>query len=222
MAISVIGTPLVEFQGASTSSIFPASTINVATGDTIVVGYRGENTGINIASVTDTAGNEYTFAGYVNLIASASYFEVWYCTNAIAHATNLVTVNLTGAASSRGIGILQARGLATVDPIDVVVRIAVATATITSPAFTTKFANELIVAFAQLNATGNLWTAGSGYTGVQDSSDVTLVEYKIVSSIQTGVTADATNASAATKGMIVVTFHETISGGGSGEASAVL
>jgi len=220
MAISFIAGNA-DFDGGASSTV-SAAALNTAAGDIIAVGIRSGGMVTEVIGVTDTAGNIYRYAGMV-LVSNSTSFEVWYCANCAAHAANIVTATFSASNSGRGIAVAQARGLATISPLDVCVRTISSTANpVVSPAFTTALDNEIIFAFAQVNAVGSAWTVGTGYTeACRDSDEVILCQYKIVSSIQTGVTAEATNASGANRVLLVISFHEEIVAGGGGESSMV-
>ena len=87
---------------------------------------------------------------------------------------------------------------------------------ITSSAFTTTLANEIICAIGSVPATGLTWSAGAGY--VIDSTGFPTgtycgAEHQIVSSVQTGVTATIVENDTI-GGISVATFKAAPSAGG--------
>lgn len=219
MAISFIAGNA-SFDAAASSTIDSAA-LNTLLGDTIAVGIRSGGNIVEVLSITDTAGNIYRCAGEV-MVGNSTSYEVWYCKNCAAHATNIVTATFVSSVGGRGIAVAQARGLATLSPLDVCVRtISSSSNPVVSPAFTTDLDDEIIFVFGQINTTGSAWTVGTGYTeACRDASEVAICQYKIVSSIQTGVTAEITNPSGAARILFAISFHAEISGGG-GESSMV-
>jgi hypothetical protein len=209
------------FSAGSTGTVASAAFVLTA-GNTVIVGIRNGNDTIPVLSVADTAGNVYRFAGKTK-VASQTNAELWYCTNCLGNATNVVTATLSGADASRGIALVQFSGLATVSPLDVLENDFKASgADILSTAWTTGVANSVVIAFCNIANTGTAWTVPAGYTqGCQDASNVTQMIYQIFSSIQTAQTVTGKNTDASAKTLITSSFHVTISGGGGGETSSV-
>lgn len=205
--------------GATTIS---ATALNVVAGDTVVVSVRGPNNDVSISGVTDTAGNIYRQACGIPSGTTGRH-EVWYCTNCVANASNVVTATFDTSQTFTGIAVAQFRGIASISPLDVCSFFIKTTSSnnVTSNAFTTAVADSVIIACAHVNGIGNAWTPDSGYTeATEDASNVQQIQYKIVSGIQTGVTVTANITSLVLKDIIVISLHEEIAGGG-GEHSAV-
>src|SRR5262252_7004704 len=121
MAITFIAGSA-QFLQTSASTIATPSTLNVSTGDTIVVSVRPDaNSTTYVVSMTDTAGNTYRQAGRQIQAGQSTNFEVWYCTNCASNASNTVTATLSAASGARGIAAAQFRGVATISPLDVLV-----------------------------------------------------------------------------------------------------
>ena len=220
MAISFIAGSA-QFLTGSASTIATPTTLNVTTGDTIVVNVRIGNTTFPnlVTGVTDTAGNIYRLAAVI-VSANGIPQNVWYCTNCVANAANTITATYNGATVNRAIAAAQFRGLATISPLDVCVVGQTSAANITSPTFTTAVANSIAVSVSEIDSTTSTWTVGAGYTeAIRDASNVQLIQYQIFGSIQTGVTATANNNTAVAKTIVVITLHETIVSGGGGEQS---
>jgi hypothetical protein len=209
------------FESGASNTISAPTTFNVANGDTIVVGIRTSLSNTAILSVTDTAGNVYQQRGQV-FLATSSSFEVWVAENCIAHATNTVTATYSVSTTFRGINVTQWRELAAFSSLENIVKTFITANDITSPAFSTQVANSVIIALSEINVTGATWTPDTGFTlAVQDSDHVIFAQYKIVSATQSSVTVTASSNNATIKAIIVITLHETISGGG-GQSSVVL
>lgn len=214
MAISFIAG-IAQFSSSNVTS----GSLNVTAGDTLFVQIRFQTDDID--TVTDTAGNVYRLASTFRMVGG-TLSSVWYCTNCAAHATNVITVTTWGGTCS-ALAVVQFRGLATKSPLDVNVRTVLLADPIISPAFTTIIANSAIIVFCDIETTTSTWSVGTGYTlAVTDGSNVQFIEYKIVSSIQTGVTASANSNNGSTiRSMIVLAVHEEIASGGGGEQSHV-
>ncbi len=139
-------------------------------------------------------GNTYTLlAGMPATIPTVSLLDVWYSENI---AGGSVTVTISGGAGTSRLTVAEYSGLATSASLDVQ-NSTVATGTSTTPtsnAITTTNANDLIITATGIGSS-TTWTAGTGYTMRDPAPAVTYrvgVEDKIVSSIQTNITATAT------------------------------
>lgn len=221
MAIAFVNGTATFFGGVvSNTSVSVA--FNLVSGNTVVISLR--NTTVGVLSVTDTAGNIYRFAGIANLVNNTLQ-EVWYCTNCVGNAANVITATLNSNEVNRGIAVVQFSGLATISPLDVLLNKvkSAGSANVTSDAFTTGVANSVVIACGNIGATGSNWTPDTGYTeAIEDASSVQEIQYQIFSAIQTAVTVTSVNADNSGKTQIVLSLHETLtSGGGGGEHSAV-
>jgi len=193
-----------------------ASALNLATGSLLVASVRTQS--VVVSTVTDTAGNLY-YRG-PNQTSGSARLEIWWAVNTVANASNVVTATL--ASSDSFIGVLAAEFLAvaTQSPADAwTTHMSQATGgTITSNAFTSTVAEAVIVNICQISGFSTTWTAGSGYTiAVQDSSNVQMLQYQVVSALQSAATASATNSDSSTqKNSMVVVFNASIASGGGG------
>jgi|SRR5882672_537860 len=217
MAITFVDANSFFNSSSTTSNVFSA--LNVTTGDTIVVGSRTGLPSSYITSVTDTAGNVYRQA--FNQLGNVPT-EVWYCTNCTGNASNVVTMNYSNSTGNASGAIAQFRGLAIISPIDVQVgKTNLSSFTITSPSFSTAVANSVLIGYAMINDTNGIWTVDTGWTqATVDATDVNIIQYKIVSALQSGVTTTMTNTKNTDKTFIVISLHETISSGGGGSGGA--
>lgn len=211
-----------DYSGPSSAALTAAAT-SLTAGNAIIVGarwYDPTNT-IDVSSVTDTAGNTYV-QGPARFASGGTWEQliIWFALNATGHASNVVSVNLSSAVQFWGVVTAQYSGLATSSAYDTTADGLNGGGTITTGAFTTDTADELLFALAQVANTGQTWspTAGGGYTiRAQDASNVAVVQDKIVSAIQTGVTTSIDCSDAGTtKSMLVATFRAAAGGGGGG------
>lgn len=164
--------------------------------------------------VTDTAGNTYTLA--VRQVESVNGWfsaQIWYCENALGHASNVVTVTYSASSNNHTIISAQYSGIATTSVLDTTTGNesgSTATTSYTSPPYTTSNASALILAmFFQRSTFSSTFTAGSGFT-IQNYSQYTLIEDSVVSSIQTGATVSATSSNSGPWINVVVAFKATV------------
>lgn len=204
-----------DYTGTIDTSI-AAAALSVTSGNLLLVTCRYNNTTVNttLQTPTDTAGNTFAEVG-TEVIAGTGFQSLWYAKNVTGNASDVVTCNLNAATGGAGftnyvaIGVSQFSGLSTSGPLD-----ANASGTsssgngVTSGGFTTTVANELLFAGCSQVNLSITYTAGSGYTIAYQDGSAMMMEYEIVSSIQTGATASFTASGSATPSTIVVgTFH---------------
>lgn len=201
--VSTAVAPILRVSAASGSDVTgtPAasvatSTFAAATGNLIVVFARQGLSATATLTPIDTAGNVYTLISYVSL-GAGDRAGLWYAKNTVANASNAVTAiwqvsGVNTAMPFTAVSAIQYSGLSTTAPLDISnTATASGVGTVTSPAFTTTAANEVVVAGATANALGNAYVAdtGNGYAiRTQDASPIQAMEDKIVSVIQTAAT----------------------------------
>ena len=210
MSITLINTASINNTGAglSTQSL-PATSLT--TGNLIIVGFRTSQffAAAPTGTISDTAGNNYVLATSKtdgNTAWSAVY--LYYCENAIGHASNVVTVTYSGGNSNNsGIFSAQYSGVALTgskDTTNATNSGSTSSTSFTSGAFTTTQSDELIIAVGySISATS--FTAGTGYF-LQKQAGVIAYEDKIVSSIQTGITASMSCNNSNIWAFLVTTF----------------
>lgn len=184
-----------ENSGSSVTTIATAGISHTA-GNALAVGCSFNISGASpTVTVTNTAGDTFTqvdkFDDGFTLITTATF----YAKNIAGNASDVVTCTLSTARTTPGITVMQFTGLNTSAPLDQhVTGNTDSSATVTSASFTTTSASEVIVAFgtAYTELNPQTWTADTGYTipsGGASGFGASVGEYKIVSSIQTAVTA---------------------------------
>ena len=150
----------------------------------VIVGWN--NSTSNIASVTDTKGNNYTVAAAPISISGIATQTIYYAKNIASAAAggNAVTVTFTNSASFPDIRILEYSGLDTLNPLDTAGGLTGNSATSSSGSITTVNPNDLLVAG---NTVQTLTTGpGPGYsTRVLSSPDADIAEDQIVSAATT-------------------------------------
>lgn len=207
MSLAVVNTSTSFSAGATPTSVSGAFTLT--TGNTVLVGLRIGINQLTVLSMTDTAGNAYR--QLTGRATGASGLIVWYASNVIGNATNVITAVHNSAANCSFV-IVQISG-AVAFPIDVwAVSGTTTTTTPTTAAFTTVWPTDMLVVFGNQDTTGHAWSAASGYTlQGQDSQNFMGVATKTVSSIQSGATASIVSTDAvAVKVCVVVAVTATV------------
>lgn len=199
-AIANVNCEIGNFYSATAGSSIATAPVSHTAGNFVVVAVRWAILGsaVTLSSITDTAGNTYTLATTYFSGSAADAVTIGYAANILGNASNVLTANFSNAgASYRGILACQFSGVATASPLDVLISGATGTNNApTSSSFTTTNANDLIFIALDQGALGGNYTAGSGYTLSGKSVDVALdIQWKTVSSIQTGVTAASSSTS---------------------------
>jgi len=211
-----------DITGSSVTTVDTDSgTMNVAAGALLVAGVK-HNSGVSLTSVTDGGSNSFTYAGVSGTNAAAAQeVEIWYKQNASANATATFTAT-TGSAAYPGIVVMQFSGVATASSLDTTAsNSADANTTVTSNSFTPAQTNEVVVAFAQDNGNGGVWTAdtGNGYSthanAVSGTAHEVFGQYNITVAAS-GQTVAAVNDLGTYKSIAVATFKEAGGGGAAG------
>lgn len=220
MAIALVNTT--EFADAASSASIAAVAASHTTGNLLIVAVRNYRAGVaDPSTVTDTAGNTYVRCGGVTH-ASDARLEIWRARTIVGHAANIVTVTFNAACTDKVVIVLQYSGVPNDGALGAVVSGLIASGgTVTSDPFSTTNPDALIVAAADVSFFSGTWTAGAGYT-IQEQGDlnVLMVEHKIVTSLQSNVTAAATTTAIFSPVAILVAVLGATSGGGTVETPA--
>lgn len=204
-----------DYSGTSTAT--PTSgTVALGTGS-LAYGCLRYFGATSVSTISDTAGNSYTVAT-TRAAGGGETLVSFYKENAASYASNVVTVTMGSAVQYWSVDTVEYTGINTSSSYDQTAQNDAASGgTVTSSSFTTTANDEVLVACSQVSAAGATWTADTGYTSaVQDASTVTMVQDKIVSSIQTSATTTATSSNTGSPMIILV---DTFKGSGSGAAS---
>lgn len=204
--------------GASTTIATPGA-LNIALGDTVVVGVRMASNAFWVTGVTDGT-NVLHHVGQVPLSGvSGVPYEIWICDNCAAVASATFTATFNTSSTNRGINATQWRSCSALSSLDTLSRFVTGAANITTAAITTAQANEVVITLGQINSLTSTWTATSGWTeAIRDASNVMFTQYKVVAAIQTGLTVAMVNDTIADKNAFALSLRAT---GGGGECSAV-
>jgi hypothetical protein len=194
-----------DYSGSSTTVVSP--TFNLTAGNTVAFWFRAFDDD-NLPVVSDTAGNNYSI-GFLNKAAtgSGSYLLIAYQYNCNGHASNVITVT---SATNRFWGATYAQFSGTTTATSSVDQLGVGAnasgTTVTSAAFTTVQADEVIVACGNPGALGT-WTPDTGFTTcATDALGIATMSYKIVSAIQTGATVTYTYSVTTGLDIFIATF----------------
>ncbi len=144
------------------------------------------------ATITDTAMNSFTQIGTNVSDGAGSCSAVYYAKNITGNGSDVVQLAWTNSANYNCINVLEFSGLSASSPLDTTAASTRSTSSQISDAFTTGTANEVLVMGGQWRALVNTFTADTGYTipsGATSTTGVSTVQYKIVSSTQSSVTA---------------------------------
>lgn len=199
-----------------------AAAQNVTAGNGLIVGcgvnyLDATTTPSTSVSVTDTAGDTFTYAASKGEINGARGISVFYVKSSLGNASNVVVCHSTTTVAFVSAFAVQVSSPGNLDATPSGSQYN-SSSTLTTGSFTTIRAAEIGLCFlnSSWSGTNNSFTAGSGYTipvngqvAYNTSQNFSAVEYQIFSSIQTSVTASmAASASPASIGseMQCVTF----------------
>lgn len=175
-----------------TSSTTTASTAISHTAGNLLIAtvYYQQGGGVAITSLVDTAGNTWTALAVV--AASGWETHTYYAWNCLGHAANSVTATLNSAPPYEGILVEQFDAIQTsADPLDQNVSATGTGSAMLTGSITTTAANELLYAVG-FGAGGAPLTPGAigGTTATFTGTAVSFNgEYRIVTGIQSGITA---------------------------------
>ena len=105
MALNAAFVNGVQYNATGSSTSIPFSALNLTAGNLLVVLIRWEGGGATdtaTATLADTAGNTYTLLDYRSTGSGEGHrMGVFYCLNALGHASNAVTATLSEARTYR-------------------------------------------------------------------------------------------------------------------------
>lgn len=201
--------------GATTASVSTLTTTATSqtTGNLVVCGVNRQ-TGSNVSTVTDTAGNSYGRIVNAFTIGTA-LIDVWYAFNITGHASNVTTVALSSGSIYASVTCSQFSGLGTSASFGANSNATGTGTAISSGSVTTTGSDSVIYAYA-MNGNGANWTAGTGYAltfyaVAGDATNYYADEYHIVSASEAATAVlDASN----TWGIVAVSFNVATAGSG--------
>lgn len=199
-----------DYTGTSFTAL-AAPAINAVLGDTIWAICRVGNTSTQCAPPTDTGGNTFTMIGSAVTAVGVGTMTAFSAPVTMANASDVITC---GFASSPydACAVTELSGLLT-SPLDQGPAGNTCTSSCTtamaSASLTTTAAKEIILgACTTAGLAANTATGGSGYTllNLTDTAGTYADEYKIVSTIQTGVTVPVTQTNTSSWICVASTF----------------
>ncbi len=212
----------VQAVAASTTGNTAVSTAAKATtsGNLLVASVTGGKCASTTNVLTDTAGDTF-YPVISDPITNGDCVRLFIAPNITANASNVVTSTFGASQSFLGISVLEFSGLSPTAPRDMgyayFCTTAVSPGCTTGP-FSTFNADEVIVFGYHINAGSVTFTPVAGYTqpaaSVPSAGDGGMM-YKIVSTLQTGVTANVITSNGAVFAMVGVSLRAPVTGGGS-------
>lgn len=201
--------------GSATS--ISVSSVVIPAGGLIVVGTR-HSSDTGLPTITDDNGDTFTGICQADISGSGGdAVEVYYAYNASSDASSTITATWLNAQNFKKIMVHVYDTAITTNPLDQSgCNRQSAAASITSAAFTTTQADEVLTAFAGTGSTTATYTADTGYTlrsstGTKDGNS----EDQTVAAIQTGVTVSMSADETVNWGFGFATFKLQGGGGGS-------
>jgi|HubBroStandDraft_3_1064219.scaffolds.fasta_scaffold102479_3 hypothetical protein len=198
---------------ATTTPCTEAFGNNCTAGSTILCFTYSQPTSLGADTVTDTLLNTYAHAVQANMPptgADSAWAQCFYASNASAGANTVSfnEVNNSGASDKLGVWIVEISGLTGV--LDTTATATGTTvAALTSSAFTTTNQNDIVVAFIISADTTSSVGSIAGTTGTTLDNPTGAAcgnEYRVLSTIQTGVTAKMNISTSANAALVVVAF----------------
>jgi hypothetical protein len=177
MAIAFVNGTNRTSAGSGSGPNFPMPAFNCSAGNFLflAVGYDRDDVGAGAqpTAISDTAGNTYTrLGGQTYASTNQGTINWYYAKNTLAHASNVITINITGFTNSiswHEAAVTQWSGVDTVDPIIQHLDHQLASATYSSPSITT---SEECVFIASAGWWGDtLYTNSTGYTNREVSAN---------------------------------------------------
>jgi hypothetical protein len=190
MALSVDGAGGSFYQnsGATSTTITGVSTSNA--NDVLLLFSSGITGGVTITSITDNSGNTATWQARTNIADPV----VWYTTTTGTLTSATITINFSGSTNSQN-AVIAISGADTASPFDSNGALPnLVTGFNTYNTVSTSNANDILVNFYTTGGSGS--TASTGFTKLIDSgTDFVLLQYRIVSATQSGVSLSLSGGS---------------------------
>lgn len=142
---------------SNTSGTAPVlAATSLTAGNLIVVSIRWSSGSSTATSLTDTAGNTYTKIGTSTV--GTEKVEMWYCANALGHATNVVQINFASSGSFVYARSCQWSGYGSTPFVTYDTSAGPASQTYVVNDLTTTAVDQLIVVAANIHTGGTNWT----------------------------------------------------------------
>jgi hypothetical protein len=181
--------------GGAVTSLSTAGTSHTA-GRALVALIRLGTVGATVSSVTNTAGDTWSACSPIKT-GTQGAVQWWYALNSAGNASDVVTANFTTSVYTSVI-VGEIAGIATSSAVDVCSGSTGNSGTgtaATASSFSTSQADEIILHGVIWGALSITTTANSGYTAVADTDGMGGLQYRVVSSTQSGITPTLTLSS---------------------------
>lgn len=204
----------------TSASTVASNALSVSAGNTLIVCVTNyTSNGAVVTGITDTAGNTYTRCGATVGGDAQHTQEIWYASNVIGNASNVVTVQFSALATYRTMAVVQYSGLAASNTYDVgsTGTLTPSGTTHTTTTATTTQADELLigwfVAWEQYPITG----ASAPNTLRRIQGDCAVVD-RIVSATGTYSVAATSSVAVSSGQYCMMRTFKAATGGGGGTA----
>lgn len=180
-------------QNGGTSLSTLTVTISTSANNLLVIWCRQETNNTNTMTVSDTASQTWTLITLMNNTGQGNRGGMFYKENSAAVTS--VTCSWGSSGMQIGAVVYEISGAASSGSLDVFVTAGntANTTTLTSGSLTTISANEILLCAGSSRADQTTYTAGTSYTiPTNGFAPRVAIEYQVVSSIQTAVTASMT------------------------------
>lgn len=189
--------------GSGSTIVFAAQ--NHATGDDLFVGVGWNfGGGSSVSGIADTAGNTYHDTG-VQAVIGSNAIRLFYAYNITGHATNVITVTLTGSEVYRSACCLVMTPPGSANPLNDADTGSGNSTSLSTPSLSVFDTDGLIVSFQMAISNSNV--AGTGYTLTQyaitgDAVTYWAIQYKAVSA----AAAPSATCASGLWGMVAASF----------------
>lgn len=204
-----------DYSGTNVDTI-ATDAFALTAGNLAVVGWRAFHGGggvVTITSATDTAGNTYTVIPGATQDTNV-HCGLAYCENTLGDASNVVSLVFDFAEMQFwSIGAVQYSGVALTSALDQSNAGSSGLGAPTSGSITAVQNDEVVIAVAEVAATGGVWTPDTGFTKfLEDSVNVLMMQDLITTSGFSG-TVSAVSTSVTSAQIGVASFTAADGGG---------
>jgi hypothetical protein len=167
-----------------------------------------------VSSVTNTAGDTWTACTPLKT-ATIGNAQWWYVISSAGNSNDIVTANFDPISVYASIIVVEITGIDGIDVCSGNTGGNGAGTSVSASSFSTSYANEVILQGAIWGALSVTATADTGYTAVSDLDGMGGLQYKVVSSTQSGITPTLTISSSQDWIVQTITLRSSASSGSS-------
>lgn len=197
MAIALVGTPQVGFDGSASTTVASAAK-STTSGNSLLVGCMSqEGSGVaTISGVTDTAGNTFTALTMYDDGAGGGVLRWFYCHNITGDASNIVTGTWSTAERYKHIIQIEISGAKNQAPVADVSGVALPGATVSA---SVDMGSAIGAIFSIATSSNDrTWTPGAGFTEINDWGTSGAADYytgfNATGAVSTGMTASSASS----------------------------